>query len=536
MHIIALRVTVLAAIVALAMPGPALAAGGLPAPAAMLRATPEGGFRVTPIFTVAERIGAYQPPGILDGTAAFRRPDGRVRVFVTHELDSDQGYPFRLANGLALTGSRISYFDIDPATRTIVAAGGAFLRVIDREGRAVTAAAQINERGRAGGRRGFEAFCSIAGFSRGEFGFGDDLVLAHEEVSATEEHPHGGSIWTLEVATGTLWALPALGRGSWENSAAVDAPDSGRPGGHTALLLGDDLEFGRAPLYLWVGRRRPDGNFIERNGLADGQLHVWVTDSGDRTPQDWSGSGSARSGRFLPIGVRDPARAGTPGHDARGYLDDVTLRSRAEQLGAFMFSRPEDLHTNPANAGQVVFASTGHGLVFPKDEWGGIYVAEVTFAPGADGGFQPSAKLTLLYDSDDRRDLGIRSPDNLVWARDGRIYVQEDKALKSASFGAQSGRESSIWQLDPAAPLAPLRIAEIDRSAVPAGATDAKARIRGEWESSGIIDVSALLGGPGETVLLTNVQAHPVKDGPIGGASRLVEAGQMLLLSRPAGR
>jgi hypothetical protein len=498
----------------------------------MLRVTPDGGFHATPLFTVGERIGDYQPPGVLDGTAAFRRPDGSVRVLVTHELDSDQGYPWQLANGSKLTGSRISFFDIDAATRRITRAGLAISRVFDRRGREVTAAEQVNERGSAGGDRGFEAFCSATGYARGESGFADDIFFAHEEVSAQEGHPHGGSVWALDVASGILWALPELGRGSWENSAAVTAPDSDRADGHTALLLGDDLETGRAPLYLWIGRRHPGGSFTERNGLADGRLHVWVADNGDRTPQQWWGTGSSRSGRFVPVAVREPERAGARGFDALGYLDDLTLRSRAKDLGAFMFSRPEDLHTNPGNGRQAVFASTGHGLHFRRDDWGGIYLIDLRFVPAGTNAYQAFARLTLLYDSDDTRDLGIRSPDNLAWARDGHIYVQEDKALKLGRFGAESGRETSIWQLDPKRPHQPVRIAEIERAAVPAGATDRKAKLMGEWESSGIIDVSALLGAPGETLLLANVQAHSVKDGPIGGASQLVEAGQMLLLSR----
>lgn len=519
----------------LALVGTGLFAAATPAGevTGMLRATGNGGFHVTSLFTVGESIGGYQPPGVLDGTAAFRQSNGAVRVIFNHELDSDEGYPFRLANGLELTGSRLSYLDIDRVTRRIVGAGPVISRMVDRSGHEVTSATQINERGAAGGRRGLEALCSAAGYARGEFGFVDDIVLTHEEVSAREGHPHGGSVWALEVATGMLYALPQIGRGSWENSTALAMPDADRPDGHIALLLGDDVEFGRAPLYLWIGRRRPMGNFVERNGLADGALSVWVADNNVRSPADWAGSGTTQHGRFVQLPVRDATAAGRSGYDVRGYLDDTTLRKQAESLGAFMFSRPEDLHTNPVNPRQAVFASTGHGLISPADDWGDIYLADVEFAPQPRGGWHATAKLALLYDSDETGDAGIRSPDNLVWARDGRIYVQEDKAVKRAIFGGSSGREASIWQLDPAQPRRSLRIAEIDRTAVPAGATDAGRSEIGKWESSGVLDLSELLGQPGETVLLTTVQAHGVEDGPIGGASHLVEAGQLLLLTRP---
>ena len=120
----------------------------------------------------------------------------------------------------------------------------------------------------AGALPAWSPFAPPSGWSAGEYGFVDRLVLAHEEVTQSEGHPHGGTIFALDVAGEVLWALPALGRGSWENSAAVSTPDGDRPDGHVALLLGDDLEFGRAPLYLWIGRKIPGGNFIERNGLA----------------------------------------------------------------------------------------------------------------------------------------------------------------------------------------------------------------------------------------------------------------------------
>jgi secreted PhoX family phosphatase len=356
--------------------------------------------------------------------------------------------------------------------------------------------------------------------------------MAHEEVTQAEGHPHGGTIFALDVAGGVLWALPELGRGSWENSAAVATPDGERPDGHVALLLGDDLEFGRAPLYLWVGRKIPGGNFIERNGLANGRLHVWVAGNGDRTPQQWAGSGSVRTGQFVPLAARTADGRPGPATDAAGYFNDTELRRRAEALGAFMFSRPEDLHTNPRNGTQVAFASTGHGGQFPADDWGNVYLLDLDFALDAAGALEARAGIRLFLDSDETADRGLRSPDNLVWGGDGMLYVQEDRATKLATFGGESQREASIWVLDPAGRLAPRRIAVVDRRAVPAGSTDSKASELGAWESSGILDVTRLLGGAaGEVFLLANVQAHGVTDGPIGGPRQLVEASQLLLLS-----
>jgi hypothetical protein len=499
----------------------------------MLIAAPGSGFSAQVLHTTGESVGDYRPPGVLDGMVAFAAKDRDARfveLLVTHELGASEGQRYRLANGTQLSGSRITRFLIDRETRQITSARLAYREVRDRSGQVVVDAGQINATtGR--GSAGLESFCSASGWSAGEQGFVDRLLIAHEEVTRTEGHPQGGTIYALDVEGGTLWALPELGRGSWENSAALTTPDGTRSDGHVALLLGDDLEFGRAPLYLWIGQKIPGGNFIERNGLARGQLHVWVADNGDQTPQQWFGSGTEREGRFVSLATR--TKDGKPDEttDTAGYFNDAELRRRAELLGAFMYSRPEDLHTNPRDGTQVVFASTGHGGRFPADDWGNVYLIDISFTPDR-GGLAARARIRLFYDSDEAADRGLRSPDNLVWASDGRIYVQEDRATKRATFGADSGIEASIWALDPTQASAPRRIAVIDRSAVPRGSTDSKRGEIGAWESSGIIDVTRLLGGtPDEIVLLANVQAHGVTDGPVGGADDLVEASQLLLLS-----
>lgn len=442
---------------------------GVAAPAApMLLTTPEGGFASRVLFTVGERIGDYRPPGVLDGMAAFAGDDDTVIVLATHELGARRGYPYRLANFTELAGARITRFTLDRRTLEIRTAGLAYNAIRDRAGLPVVLPGQLSERTGLGSA-GLESFCSAAGYDVGEHGFVDRIFFAHEEVTKREGHPHGGSVFALDVTGETLWALPDLGRGAWENVTALTTPDGNRPDGHVALVLGDDLEFGGALLYLWLGQKVPGGDFPARNGLRQGQLHVWVADSGDRSPRDWSGSGSFRAGRFVPLPARTPDGRPATGTDRQGYYDDTVMRERSAALGAFQFSRPEDSHANPANGQQLIFASTGHGDLYSADDWGSLYVIDVSFETGRDGMLAASARLQLVYDSDDTGDLGIRNPDNLVWAGDGRIYVQEDRATKRAVFGAESGVEASIWQLDPTAPAAPVRIAVINRAAVPPG-------------------------------------------------------------------
>ncbi|MGI9331398.1 MAG: alkaline phosphatase PhoX [Gammaproteobacteria bacterium] len=496
------------------------------APLSWLQPLPDSGLRATVLLTVGDRIGEYQPPGRLDGLGAWRTDKDTLRVFANHELPATAGYPYQLANGTELRGSRISYFDLDLGSGQLRAAGLAFDSIRDREGKRVELATQVSEQPRRP-TAGLNALCSAAGYKAGQYGFVDDLFLTNEEVSAREDHPHGGSVWALDIGERELWAVPDLGRGAWENVAAVSAPE-----GYVALLLGDDIQFGRAPLYLYIGRKQGN-DFLGRNGLRDGQLHVWVADGGEQSPADWRGTGTARPGSFVPLAARLDSRAGAKGYDARGYRDDTTLREAAWKLGAFVFSRPEDLHVNPTDGLQVIFASTGQGKSVPDDDWGTLYRIDLSFNPRAEGLPAVSAVLSIVHDGDDLGDRGIRSPDNLTWARDGMVYVQEDKATKLASFGADTGIDASLWRIDPRQPYDYQRLAVIDRAvSLPPGSVDRKADDFGAWESSGIIDVADRLDlPPGQQAFLLSVQAHGLSKGPIGGRRELVEGGQLVLLT-----
>jgi hypothetical protein len=480
------------------------------------------GWTATPLFTIGESIGGYQPVGILDGLGAQKLGKDVVRVYASHELTSSSGVAYSLANGLQLKGARISTFDIDRATRTVCGAGLAYDTVYDRLGTVVTQASQINETGHVS--NGFDRFCSAAFYDKGAYGFADDVFFANEETG-------NGSIWALDTKNRTIWACPALGRGAWENVCALDTGCKDR----IALLLGDDEA--AAPLYLWIGRKDRDGGFLARNGLSDGQLYVWAAANGDLTPEDFNGIGAARSGAFIAIDARDVGNAGNPGYDAQGYLNATTLRAQADALGAFSFSRPEDLHANPRCGTQAIFASTGRGSLYPSDNWGTIYLIDVCF-PRCRRGLPGSvaASLEIVTNADDLLvpDAGIRSPDNLCWAEDGFVYVQEDKSTTPGSlFGAVTGIEASIFRLDPWSGEF-TRIAVIDRSGVgPAGVTDPAPNDLGNWETSGIIDVTKLFPrAKGERLLLCDVQAHSLTNGPIGGNANLVQGGQLLLLSK----
>jgi hypothetical protein len=327
-----------------------------------------------------------------------------------------------------------------------------------------------------------------------------------------------------------------MGRAAWESVAALEIP--GFNDTHVAILGGDDR--GDAALLLYVGEKIPGGDFLERNGLAEGKLYMWVADSGDLSPAEFNGTGAMRRGRFVEVenynldGADPNVSQGDRGFDELGFATQEELDAQKAEIGAFNFSRPEDLHTNPkpGKGNQVVFASTGRDTTINQgaDLWGTTYLVDVKINPGRVRTDNITADVTILYDGDDadKQDFGIRSPDNLVWADDGFAYIQEDRSV--SGFGDDSGEETSIWKLNPKT-SAVTRVAQVNRDGVPSGQEDTDPNDLGDWETSGIIDVTDEFDAEGERLLFFNVQAHSLRGGPID-SEELEQGGQFLFLSK----
>ena len=553
----------------------------------------ENGWTVSdPLFTVGETINGYTPPGILDGLGAIELDDYTVRVYANHELLNFRGYPYEVSDGMggtfSLVGARVSYFDIDKDSRQIVDAGLAYHTIYDANGNVAADASFLAEPfatffgGAPGGGSqfgGFSRFCSSALFEAGEFNpewygkfsgkrkhpvknFGlEDAIYFTGEEDGSGFNSVGGAEWALDVATGEFWQVPAMGRGAWENVTQLDTGNRT----HVAFLLADDSSpfdvddyaaeanddgnSEAAPLYLYIGEKNRRGNFLERNGLADGQLYVWVSRTGETLPSEFNTAGTLK-GDWVEIdnsqSLADASEDGSTGYDEYGYPTQRTLWRRAEDLGAFGFSRPEDLATKPGNGAVAVLASTGVDTYDDgADTFGTLYKIKTNFD-------DLTAKISIMYDGDADPSRQLRSPDNLEWADNNRILVQEDEAEEDTLYGevlfgdgAANPNEAGIVVVDPKTG-ASLRVANIDRSVVldgsladPTLAVDGDAGAAGEWESSGIIDVSELFGEKKGSLFLFDVQAHGIEDQEdVNAESRindgdLVEGGQLLFLSSP---
>jgi hypothetical protein len=209
---------------------------------------------------------------------AYLKDANTIRLLFQSEITKDAGYTYKLANNTELTGARIHYLDLDKNSNAVLASGLAYDKVFDRAGVAVTSANQISADG-AATKNGFDRFCSANLIEANAFGaskgFANRIEFLGEESSAAYGGL-GGTMYALDVATNSLYALPDLGFGSWESATAVDTGNANQ----VALILGDDYASATvgAPIYMYVGTKSTaeGATFLQRNGLSGGKLYAWV--------------------------------------------------------------------------------------------------------------------------------------------------------------------------------------------------------------------------------------------------------------------
>lgn len=376
----------------------------------------------------------------------------------------------------------------------IIDAGVAYDKIYDVNGNRASSVNFLNS-GSALSR-----FCSSVLIPARRFensrGLEDSLYFTGEETS-------DGALWALDPTTNSLWHVPDLGRGSYENVAQIDTGTAT----DVAFIMCDDS--GGAPLYLYIGQKDPSGDLLSRNGLRGGKMYVLVSDTGETSASTFNGHGSSLQATWVEIdNSRVIANSGSSGYDKFGYPSQSNHFSQANALSAFQFARLEDVSVNPLSGNEVVFVTTGTG---GSDRYGTIEILRTNLTDI----FNPTASLHILYDGDADPARTLRSPDNVEWSADGKIYAQEDKA--TSSFASTNTDEAGIVQLDPSTPGVVNRLADMDRSVVldgsiatPTAAVDRLVGNIGAWESSGIVDVSKWFYEEPGYIFFFTVQAHGI--------------------------
>jgi hypothetical protein len=434
---------------------------------------------VVPLLTVGESVPltgdpsrSYRLVGIPDGMGAYKTPDGKIRLFVNHELKKD-AVSQPIAGAPLQTGAFISEFVLT-ADLKIVSGKPAFTTIF-----------RGTDPQPAGGSLG--RLCS--GFLAGpETGFDRAIYLTGEESMGAETLDGKGG-QAIAVANGVAYLLPEMGRFSKENIVAV------RGTGIKTVVFG--LEDGpsglKSQLYLYIGEKKFSSTHpLERNGLAGGRLYVFkATTTGKTDESNFRKSDGVIVGRWMPLA------------DA-GRMNDVELDERSRAAGSFNFDRLEDGTYDRNKTGIFYFVSTGGSS--SANRRGRLY--KLTFDVNDPVNRPSTLEILLEGDAGDP----LLNPDNLDANEEGQLLIEEDTASLKSFL---TGRANFLWLYD-------LKSGKLERVA----------EALNRWEPSGAIDASAFFG-PG---WLVNVQAGSISSreaSRLQGYDQdayLAEGGQILLL------
>lgn len=387
----------------------------------------------------------YPMPGIFDGAGAWLVDPATLRVIINHETSD-----------AAISEVDLDLVELQAAISNMIVSGNT------GGGRFVDSARQAYDRWSANGgtswvatansfNTSFRRFCSGQSYAPNTFGADRGFV---DEIYITGEETSGGRLFAIDSTKRDLYQLSGTvgdalgGIGGMPFDAWENAAllDTSE-NNHIALLLSPDG--GTRTLRLYIG---------EKNKDASGAV---------------SSSFLARNG--LAYGSWYYLKANFPAlNNTNNGSFDIAV------LGALSSDKLEDVDTSPSNPSRAILADQTSG-VFTFD-------FDLIFSNEFDAASSSFSITTVSNTSGGINSLN--APDNIDWTdattlagtayTDGLIFVNEDNS------------SGEIWQMLPDGS---------DRILV--------ANTTVNSESTGIFDVSTMLGYQPGSILITNNQGFP---------------------------
>jgi len=404
----------------------------------------------------------YRMVGLPDGLGAFDNGDGTITVLMNHELRADRG----AVRAHGAQGAFVSKWIIEKKTLTVL------------EGSDL-----IKELVLVNGDSALARLCSadlppISAFYNAATGKGyDGRIFMNGEEDGSNAKGRG---FAHVVDTGVSYDLPYLGRFAWENSLAH--PNAGDA---TVVVGTDDSTPGQ--VYVYAGQKRAEGSPVEKAGLVGGTLYGLKVDGG---LDEMNNRDFPLSSTFSVVELENADELNVTG-----------LQAASEAAGVTEFWRPEDGHWDTTDPNVFWFVTTAN-FNGPTRLW------KATFADATKPELGGTIEAVLEGTE------GLHMLDNMtVTDKGGQLLLQEDPGnnrylARVYSYNTRTDRVTPILEHDPARFLA-----------------GASGFLTEDEESSGVIDVSSLLG-QGTYLLTTQVHtAHPYPE--------LVEYGQLQLARVP---
>lgn len=410
--------------------------------------------------------------GIPDGIGAFDNGDGTITLLVNHEIRPADG----IVRDHGFVGAYVDRLVIDKSTLEIVSDDDLIRTVRQWDDAADTYIDATLPLGR---------FCSgdlaePTAFFNSATGLGSNARIY---LTGEETGPDGRGFATIVTGegAGTAFELPYLGNLSYENLVANPfAQDK------TVVIATDDGLNGQ--VYVYIGQKQASGTEIEKAGLSGGDFYgIKVTGVIDET------NGTPANGVFT---LQEMGVGGDVSNLSGAGLD---AESEAEQVTSFL--RPEDGAWDPDNPSVFYFTTT-------NSFDGNTRLYRLTFSDIT----QPELGGTIEAVVDGTEGLGAHMFDNLTVAN-GKVILQEDPGNNSYL--------ARVWEYDIASDTL-TEIAEFDPVQFVSGGSDFITR---DEESSGVLDVTDLLGDADTRAYVLDAQIHALTGDPA-----TVEGGQLLVM------
>jgi Ca2+-binding RTX toxin-like protein len=311
-------------------------------------------------------------------------------------------------------------------------------------------------------------------------------TTAHIYFTGEETSPEGRATATIADGpnAGNTYELPYLGNMAYENIVLNPYQQD-----KTIVAMDDDTSPpGQGQVYIYVGQKQSTGTDVEKAGLSGGQFYgIKVGAGGPET------NGTALSGSFSLVALGD-----------NGDVSNSTgaqIESQSISSGVTGLLRPEDFAWDPDHPNVAYFTTTNSFN-------GTSRIYQLTFNdisnPTAGG------TITAVVESSA---YGAHMFDNLTVAN-GHVIVQEDPG--------NNAYVSRMWDYDIAThsftPVATFNPDQFD----PVTGTHF---ITQDEESSGVLDVTNLLGDSDTRAYLFDAQVHA----PTGDPAT-VEQGQLSVM------
>ncbi len=422
-----------------------------------LRINPQNGWKAFEVISIRDDPtndnSTWAMPGTFDGLGAWKSNPDTLSVLVNHEIGDATISEVNLdaANFETAIKNMINTGSIG-VDRFVTSAGQAYQRWSNDAGQTWTDTVDTST-------TSFSRFCSGQSYVPNTFGpnrgFVDHIYMTGEETFGDSTRDRLFALdktnrefyQVSDVAGSAPGGIGGMPRDSWENVALVDTGETD----HIAILLSPDGGTTRMKLYIGEKGKDVDGNpsnsFMARNGLAYGSYY-YLNDSLPST-------GTSDDGSF------DTTRA-----DA--------LRS----------NKLEDVDTSPGDPTQVLLGDQDSG-VFTFD-------FDFDFSSGSFNAATSGFSITKIHDHVDATNGSVGDADNVDWTAptelngvsypDGLVFINEDFTT------------GEIWMSEPDG-----------SNPVLIGDTGTRGRAT---ESSGILDISALVGYNPGSVLLTSNQGN----------------------------